>query len=185
MNKIFDTESVVIFDMEVLSFDLNEKVLVQFSARRYQGNDMIDKLDILINEPYIKLDANFTSRTRITNTLLQQRGISYELALNKIQNFIKDRTLVTYKGNFFYLQLLWKMFDNKLKNPTIDVVDVAHDLKIIHSNPDNLSLEDLALSLNIHFDPNRWHNASYDVSVIEKIWFRMKSIYKRGLSDEE
>ncbi len=184
MNKIFDTKVVVIFDMEVLSFDLDEKVLVQFAARRYVGNDMTHKLDILINEPYIKLDSNFVARTRITNTLLQQRGISYESAIKKIENFIANSTLVTYKGNFYYLQLLWKMFDNKLKNPTIDVIDIADSLKIINGNPDNLSLEDLALSLNIHFDKNRWHNASYDVSIIERIWFKMKSIYKKGLNNE-
>ncbi len=179
MNRIFDTNIIVIFDMEVLSFDLDHKVLVQFSARRFKNNEMTHKLDILINEPYIKLNEDFVKRTRITKKLLATKGISYQEALEKIYHFIGNDTLVTYKGNFYYLHLLWNMFDNKLKNPTIDIIDIAQDLNIIHGNPDKISLEDIANSLNISFNNQRWHNASYDVSIIEKIWFKIKSIVRK------
>ena len=42
-------------------------------------------------------------------------------------------------------------------------------------NPDDISLEDLAVMLNIEFDTNKWHNSSYDVTIIEKIWYKLKA----------
>lgn len=181
---IFDLKQIVIIDMEVLSFDINENVLVQFSARKYNGNKMVNKLNILINTP-LELTSNFVKRTRITDSLLEKKGITLFHAKEKIKKFINDLPLVSYKGNYFYFQLLWNIFNNDLKNPTIDVMDVAFDLKIINDNYDEISLEDLALSLNIKFSQNKWNNANYDVSIIEKIWFKLKSIYNSNVSQKK
>ncbi len=71
--------------------------------------------------------------------------------------------------------MLWFLFNYELKNPTLDIIDIAKDLKII-SDPDSISLEDLSISLNLDFAENKWYNASHDVVAIEKIWFKLKSM---------
>lgn len=176
MNNIFHVEDFVIFDMEVTNFKLDPKVIVQFSARKYHGNKMVDKLNILIDNK-INLSQSFKKRTRISTKLLKNKGIPIDKALFLIRNFIANYTLITYKGNFFYLQMLWFLFDFKLKNHTIDVVDLAKDYNLI-TDPDKITLEDLCLSLNIDYKDNQWFNSSKDVMFIEKIWFKLKSLLK-------
>lgn len=177
MNNIFNIDKIVIFDMETTSFELDENVLVQFAARKYHGNKMVDKLNILIDNKNIKMDEDFKNRTRLNYKLLKQKGISLTEALRKIRYFIHGYTLVTYKGNYYYLQFLWYLFNNQIKNPTIDVIDLAKDFNFI-GDPDKISLEDLCLSLDLDFNENKWYNASHDVAAIEKIWFKLKSMLK-------
>ena len=106
MHNVFQVEDIVIFDMECTDFTLDENVLVQFSARKYSGNKMVDKLNILIDNKYIELNNEFKQRSRLNYKTLKQRGLPLEQALEQIREFIGNYTLVTYKGNFFYLQLL-------------------------------------------------------------------------------
>ncbi len=175
MHSAFFVDDIVIFDMECTEFILDENVLVQFSARKYRGNKMIDKLNILVDNKYINLNTDFKKRSRLNYKTLKQRGIPLDQALEQIREFIGNYTLVTYKGNFFYLQMLWFLFNYELKNPTLDIIDMAKELKII-SDPDSISLEDLSISLNLDFADNKWYNASHDVVAIEKIWFKLKSM---------
>ena len=179
MHNVFTQENIVIFDMECTDFVLDENVLVQFSARKYEGNKMVDKINILIDNKFIDLNLEFKQRSRLNYKILKQRGIPLDQALEQIKEFISNYTLVTYKGNFFYLQMLWFLFNYELKNPTLDIVDIAKELKIIN-DPDAISLEDLSISLNLDFAENKWYNASHDVVAIEKIWFKLKSMYQQG-----
>lgn len=175
IKKLFSDKEVVIFDMEVIDFELEPNILIQFSARKYRENELIDKLNILIKHKEIELPDDFILRTRITKKLIQKQGISLLKAKTKILNFIdKDVTLVTYKGNYFYFPLLWTIFNNKLRNKTLDIIDIITAMKLV-DNPDDISLEDLAVMLNIEFDTNKWHNSSYDVTIIEKIWYKLKA----------
>lgn len=103
---MINSQNLIIFDMEVTKFIFDKNVLVQFAARKYEGNKLVDKLDILINNPETVLSESFTKRTRITPNLLKSQGISYTAALAKISSFIHDETIVTYKGNFYYLKML-------------------------------------------------------------------------------
>lgn len=178
MHNVFSAQEIVIFDMECTEFVLDENVFVQFSARKYDGNVMVDKLNILIDNKYINLNNDFKKRSRLNYKILKQRGIPLEQALEQIREFIGNSTLVTYKGNFFYLQMLWYLFHYELKNPTLDIVDISKELKIIN-DPDAISLEDLSISLNLDFAENKWYNASHDVVAIEKIWFKLKSLYDK------
>lgn len=174
---MFNSKNLIIFDMEVTKFLFDQDVLVQFAARKYVANRLVDKLDILVNNPNTVLSESFIKRTRITPNLLKTRGISYEAALTKIASFIQDETIVTYKGNFYYLKMLWYILGRQLPNPTIDIIDIAKEHALV-ANPDDLSLADLAQRLGLYFDPKKWHNASYDVSIIEKIWFKLKATFK-------
>lgn len=175
ISNLFIDKEIIIFDMEVIDFELESNVLIQFAARKYVDNDLVDKLNIIIRHNPIELPRDFTQRTRITEGLVKKGGISLTEAKEKIKNFIKDTTLVSYKGNYFYFPLLWKIFDNELKNKTIDIIDIATALKLF-DNPDDISLEEFAKGFNLDFIENKWHNASYDICIIEKIWFKLKSI---------
>ncbi len=181
MVNLFNLNEFVIIDMETTSFVLDEDVLVQFAARKYRGNKMVDKLNILINNKNINLSDDFKKRTRISYKLLKNKGISLTKARELIRNFISNHTIITYKGNFYYLQMLWFLFDYQLKNPTVDVIDIAKEFKLI-KDPDEVSLEDLAISLNLDFNESKWYNASHDVATIEKIWFKLKSLLKERRS---
>ncbi len=175
IQNLFKDRKIIILDMEVIDFELESNVVVQFAARKYIDNDLVDKLNIIIKHDPIELPKDFVKRTRITETLVKKQGISLEQAKIKIKDFIENYPIISYKGNYFYFPLLWKIFDNQLKNTTIDIIDIATALKLF-DNPDEISLEEFAQGFNLEFDSNKWHNASYDVSVIEKIWFKLKSI---------
>ncbi len=175
IDNLFKDKEIIILDIEVIDFDLADDVIVQFAARRYLNNDMVDKLNLIIRQDPIELPDDFVVRTRITETMVKKQGIPLAEAKQQIKEFIGDLPLVSYKGNYFYFPLLWKIFHNELRNRTIDIIDVATSFKLF-DNPDEVSLQEFALGLDLPFDENKWHNASYDVSVIEKIWFKLKGI---------
>ncbi len=175
IDNLFKDKEIVILDIEVIDFELADDVMIQFAARKYKDNEMVDKLNILIRHDPIELPNDFVLRTRITPTLIKKEGVTLEEAKKQIRQFIADLPLVSYKGNYFYFPLLWKIFSNEIRNRTIDIIDIATSFKLF-DNPDEVSLEEFALGLDLPFDENKWHNASYDVSVIEKIWFKLKAI---------
>lgn len=184
ISNLFKDKKIVIFDMEVIDFELQPNVVVQFAARKYIDNDLVDKLNIIIRHDPIELPRDFIERTRITEGLVKNEGISLLEAKEKIKNFIEDCALISYKGDYFYFPLLWTIFDNQLKNKTIDIIDIATAMKLF-DNPDEISLEEFAKGFDLDFDEKRWHNASYDVIIIEKIWFKLKSISLKYMNDEK
>ncbi len=181
IDNLFKDKEIIILDIEVIDFELEDDVMVQFAARKYVNNEMVDKLNILIRHEPIELPDDFVLRTRINDTMIKKYGVSLEEAKQQIKAFIGDTTLISYKGNYFYFPLMWKIFKNELRNRTIDIIDIATSLRLF-DNPDDISLQEFALGLNLEFDENKWHNASYDVSIIEKIWFKLKAM---ALKSEE
>lgn len=182
LKNLFQDKSIVIFDIEVIDFAIEAAVMVQFAARKYVGNEMVDKLNLIIRHKPIELPADFVARTRINETMVKKQGVSLADAKQQILDFIGDLPLISYKGNYFYFPLLWKVFNNQIKNRTIDIIDIATALKLF-DNPDEVSLEEFALGMDLPFDNHKWHNASYDVSVIEKIWFKLKALALKHLQD--
>lgn len=173
--NLFKDKEIIIFDIEVIDFEMSPNVILQFAARKYLNNDLIDEINIFIRHEEIELPTDFILRTRITPTIIKKQGISLNEAKIKIANFIQDIPLISYKGNFFYFPLLWLLFDQKLKNKTIDIIDIAISLNLF-GNPDEISLQEFAEGLQLDFNEHKWHNARYDVSIIEKIWFKLKAI---------
>ncbi|MGL4950396.1 MAG: hypothetical protein ACRC4M_00935 [Mycoplasma sp.] len=171
-------ENIIIFDMEVTKFNLDKNVLVQFSARKYLKNDLVSKLNILINNPETKLETTFLNRTRLSKKKLIADGITYEKAVKAISDFIGKEAIITYKGNFYYFDMLFFILGKELINERFDIIDLISETNKI-DNPDNISLKDMARMNDIEFDENRWHNSNYDVSIIEKIWFKLKTISKK------
>ncbi|MGL4948436.1 MAG: hypothetical protein ACRC42_03570 [Mycoplasma sp.] len=165
--------NIIIFDMEVTNFSINANVLVQFSARKYCGNKLISKLNILINNPNLELSESFKQRTRISEKLIKSKGISLSGAIYEIQNFIGKETLVAYKGNLYYFEMLSYLLNKKLENELIDIVKLIGKVHRIEKF-DDVSLRDIANTMKIPFDEKKWHNSYYDVSIIEKIWFKLK-----------
>lgn len=175
----FNNKSIIIFDMEVADFILDKNVLVQFSARKYLSNNMIDKLDIIIKTNFDMLPDDFIVRTRISKGLIKKSGIEQYEAFNKIKDFIDTTSiLVAYKGEFFYFKLLSEILNKNLKNKTIDIFQIFLEKELLNSEKDidEISLHDIANILGIDFNANRWNNASYDVSIIEKIFFKLFSL---------
>lgn len=177
-------EYVIIFDMEVIEFNLESKNLLQFSARKYNYNKLIDKIDILISDNINELNEVFTQRTRITKGLLERKGITLEEAKTRITSFIGNDPLVTYKGNLFYFAFLWKFLGLDLEHKHIDIIDICEHLNIV-GNPDNVNLKDLANYFKIDFNEKKWHNSSYDVIVLSHLWFKLKSLINKENKNEK
>jgi len=171
--SLFQDKRIVIFDLESTNNNPETAEIVQFAARKFENNKLISKKNILIKVE-TKLNHDFIDRTRITEGLLEQKALLKKDAFPEILKFISSDTLISYKGNVMHFKLLWKYLNKRLKNPTLDVVDVADMLGII-DDTENISLPKLASLLGIEFDAKRWNNADYDVKIIEKIWFKLKS----------
>ncbi|MGL4951724.1 MAG: hypothetical protein ACRC4L_01925 [Mycoplasma sp.] len=163
--------------MEVTEFSLDKDVLVQFSACKYLKNDLIDTLNILIKRSDFDLHESFKERTRISYKLLRNNGIPLDKAIHMIDEFIGRESLVTFKGKYYYFELLELLLDRKLGSNQYDIIEMISTFMNIEES-DDITLQEAARIMNVNFDKYKWHNSRYDVSIIEKIWFKLKSMNK-------
>ncbi len=76
IDNLFKDKEIVILDIEVIDFELSDDVMVQFAARKYLNNEMVDKINLIIRHDPIELPDDFVLRTRITDTIVKKQGIS-------------------------------------------------------------------------------------------------------------
>lgn len=121
LEKISKFKSIVIYDTETTGLKKDSDRILQFSAIRYDLKTwkQLDVLDIYIKCPYSVDGLKATEVNKITDELLDEKGIPEAEAFQKINNLIKEDDLIGgYNSDNFdnaFMTAFYKLFGKEFK----------------------------------------------------------------------
>jgi len=167
MKKIYvDTEYVYegMFYEKRMPKESDQKEIIQIAAVLFDHEKgvEIDSFDILVKPVLNKKFPNFfIELTKITEDMVNKKGVSFPIALNKFVKFCKNYPILTFNNdyNVFLQNLKFHSINNPFKQPFIRVKPMLKNFGI---NPNKYSSGNLykAVGLNLK---GHVHNALHDV----------------------
>lgn len=116
----------VVFDLETTGLDCREADIIEIGAIKYHDNEVVDKLNLLINPGY-DVPEVITNITGITNELLKDKE-TIDTALPKFLTFIEDYPLVAHNSPFdigFIFENMKRLHLQPIHNEVIDTLVLA------------------------------------------------------------
>ncbi|QLG43596.1 PolC-type DNA polymerase III [Mesomycoplasma hyopneumoniae] len=168
-NYIFDKLKFVIFDLETTGLSAFYNEIIEFGAVVLQNGIEIEKHQFFI-KPTGKIPPAITKITGISQKMIDETAISWEIALEKITKIIKDSVLVAHNAAFdfsFLEQFFRQKAKKSLKNPIIDTLEVS---RFLNPNEKSHSLKNVAKRYEIEYDEEIAHRADYDAKILTTIW---------------
>lgn len=171
-NKI--NKEIVILDIETDGLDSSINNIIEIGAIKII-KDTTEKINLLINTNK-EIPKNIEKLTGIDNLLLKQKGITKEIALKKLLNFIEDLPIVGYSINFdirFINQALEDIGKEKLLNKTFDLLKFVKKEKMFLNN---YKLTTVLQEYNI--EEKVKHRALSDAEVTLKLAYKVNGFLK-------
>lgn len=172
-DKLLQSESFVIFDLETTGLCNENEELIEFGAIKIRNGLVYDTIDFFI-KPTKKLSNFIIQTTKITNEMLDKHGIEVKEALQKILNWIGDDTLIAHNAfSFDYRFLNKKLVQNgfsPLKNNIIDTLQVS---RAINTEMVQHSLGTICRHYKIDYNEEEAHRADFDARVLSQCWQMM------------
>ncbi|WP_033159653.1 PolC-type DNA polymerase III [Mycoplasmoides alvi] len=169
-NILLDDASYVIFDLETSGLYPFYDEIIEFGGIKIQNGIVVDKINFFIN-PGFKISNKISSLTKITNEMLQEKGLSIKDGLIKIADWIGDSVLVAHNGIDFDFQFLQtKLLQNNMKflnNVMIDTLRISWSLNEQYAYH---SLGSIARKLKIKYDETATHRADVDAEILYEIF---------------
>ena len=158
----------VVLDLETTGLNCAYNRIIEFGAVKVENGIVTEEMDILIN-PEIPLPRKIVEITKITDKMLANQPTIVE-ALPKILNFIGDAILVTHNADFDFSFLQHALKDHgfeQLKNPVIDTLSLS---RYLFPESKNHRLGSLCRNMDVVYDEDEAHRASYDARVLNDVW---------------
>lgn len=125
LNNKKQLPNFVVIDTETTGLDPNIDKIIEIGCVRVRNHQIKERLSLLIN-PEMDIPEEATAVNGITNEMISDSPIFDDVA-NQIWNFIGDDTIVGYNINFDK-SFLFNEFGEELRNPTLDVCNMARKL---------------------------------------------------------
>lgn len=116
----------VVFDLETTGFDPKLDRIIEIGALKYQNNELVDELSILVN-PGVPIPEIITAITGINDELVKKAS-KIEEALPEFLDFIDNLPLVAHNARFdlaFIEENIIRLGLNMITNTNIDTVPLA------------------------------------------------------------
>lgn len=174
-NENLNDATYVIFDIETSGLNNEFCDIIEFGAVKVHGGTIIENIDFFI-KPLKPINSFITSKTHITNEMLEKDGIGLVDALKKIKDFCGNHILIAHNGiRFDYRFINKKLIQNKmeiLSNPVIDTMQLSRYIN------ESISRHNLGAICRLYkFDYNELiaHRADFDAETLRKVWNVMYS----------
>ena len=164
---------MVVFDIETSGLNNEFNDLIEFGAVKIKDLKIVDRIDFFI-KPSKPISSYISSKTHITNEMLDQQGIDLIDGLNRIKQWIGKCTLIAHNGiNFDYRFINKKLQQNNLpliNNPIIDTMQLSRYInnKIVRHN-----LGAVSHLYHLEYNDSIAHRADFDAEVLTKVWICM------------
>ena len=172
---LFDDATYVIFDLETSGLYPFYDQIIEFGGIKVKHNKIIEKINFFIN-PGFKISEKISSFTKITNEMLEEKGLNIKEGLQKIVDWIGDSVLVAHNGIDFDFQFLQtKLTQNNMKtldNPMIDTLRISWSINEQYAYH---SLGSIARKLKIKYDELATHRADVDAEILFDIFKEFKN----------
>jgi|LGVF01.2.fsa_nt_gb DNA polymerase III epsilon subunit family exonuclease len=138
-----DYKSIVFFDLETTGLDPKEDRIIEigFLEVDFKTLEVVNELNLLINQD-VEISEKITEITGITKKMLEENGVGEFEMFTKIQDFIKDESLlVAYNTQFdinFIMELYRKIKQDKDFVITNDMLDIMAVYRDRHGYPHRL-----------------------------------------------
>ena len=179
-NQSIKDSTYVVFDLESTGLSVKYDKITEFGAVKYKNGIEIDRLNILIN-PGIHISDFIAKKTHIDDELVKNEKKIDEV-LPTIKEFIKDSVLISHNLEFDYYLLNQAFVDNgykKLSQPGIDTLALS---RFLFPRKRGHSLKELSKELEVEYDEESAHRATYDASVLGSCWH---AIYEMLIKDKK
>lgn len=121
-------DNVTVFDFETTGFDpVNDRVVEIAAIKRKNGE--LKKYEALIKIDR-KLPPKITELTRITDEMLQEKGIDEKQAFQELIDLIDDSIIVAHNAAFdmqFLHHAMMRLFGRTFNNDFIDTVTISRE----------------------------------------------------------
>ena len=121
--RFYNDKSVVVFDTETTDLDVTNASVIQLSAVKLQGGQVVSEFDRYVNldraDPATLEKLNETSEIHgITESILNEKGEDFAVVLNDFINYIDDSFLVAHNLNYdvAVMERYISKYDNKNKD---------------------------------------------------------------------
>lgn len=167
---------MVVFDIETSGLNNEFNDLIEFGAVKIKDLKIIDRIDFFI-KPTKPISSYISSKTHITNEILEQQGIDLITGLNKIKEWIGNATLIAHNGiNFDYRFLNKKLQQNNLPLITNPIIDTMQLSRYINSKAIQHNLGAISHLYHLEYNDDIAHRADFDAEVLTKVWIHMVNI---------
>lgn len=164
---------MVVFDIETSGLNNEFNDLIEFGAIKIKDLKIVDRIDFFI-KPIKPISSYISSKTHITNEILEQQGIDLITGLNKIKEWIGNATLIAHNGiNFDYRFLNKKLQQNNLPLITNPIIDTMQLSRYINNKAVQHNLGAVSHLYHLEYNDDIAHRADFDAEVLTKVWIRM------------
>lgn len=167
---LLNEATYVVLDFETTGLSAKYDKIIEFGAVKVEKGLIRSHSQILINPGAgVKLSAKIIEVTNITEAMLRGRPEIADV-IDEIMNFIGDSVLVTHNAQFdigFLNAELVRLGRPKLKNPVIDTLQLS---RYVFPEARSHRLGNLARNMEVHYDDQAAHRASYDAEVLNTVW---------------
>lgn len=162
----------VVFDFETTGLSTRYDKITEFGAVKFQGGQIVDRLDILIN-PEMPIPLKIQEKTHITDEMVKDKPAIREV-LPKIMEFFGDSIIVSHNITFdvgMLNEALRNEGQGPIKNPAIDTLSLSRYMfpEARYHNLGSLS-RNLGLSI---YNEDEAHRADFDAEVLNDVWIAM------------
>lgn len=158
-----DEKVFISVDVETTGLSPIYNELIEISAIKYNGEEMVDKFTTLI-KPSVEIPELITKITGITNEMVSNSPTIDQVMPNLVE-FISDYPIIAHNANFD-MSFLRKFSNNGFKNNSIiDTVKVARKL---YPELPNHKLGTVAKHIGITEDG--FHRAEFDCECCAQIY---------------
>lgn len=162
----YQESDIVVLDVETTGLDTSRDDIIQIAAIQYGTNGIKARMDILVKPSKAVGDSYLVHR--LSDALLQEKGLEPVEALNKLLLFAQHKVIVGHNINYD-LQIIKSMLNRYRCQELIpfavyDTLDLAYK---VYPKMSNHKLETLANDLKTKTKPN--HNAMQDILATSEI----------------
>ena len=164
---------MIVFDIETSGLNNEFNDLIEFGAVKIKNLKIVDRIDFFI-KPTKPISSYISSKTHITNEILNSQGIDLVEGLKRIKEWIGNSTLIAHNGiNFDYRFLNKKLQQNKLpliNNPIIDTMQLS---RYINEKASRHNLGAISHLYHLEYNDSIAHRANFDAEILTNVWIYM------------
>lgn len=160
------TESYVVLDLETTGLDPEHDNILEIGAVRFEKGVETNKLDIIVKT---QVPDNITELTGITQEM-SDKGIDVKEALEKLNSFISQDTVIGFNIRMFDLKFLKKECSrNQVTLPLKKIIDVLELSRRAFPKLKSYKLRDIAKEKSIVIEDGR-HRAIIDCIICNEVY---------------
>ncbi|QSB07520.1 PolC-type DNA polymerase III [Mycoplasma tauri] len=165
--------SYVSFDIESTGLSPKFHELIEFGGVEIDQDLKLGKVHQFFVKSKSKL-KNFTiDLTKITDELLDKKGIDIKEALSQIYEILNNKIALAHNAKFDYNFLKEQFKIHNIEFPNVTVIDTVTVSRIVYSQFKSHNLESIASRLGINYDAKVAHRGDYDAKVLANVWINM------------